>query len=284
MRKWTKILFAELLLLVIICTYNNIVFIAFLWVILHEITHILFARYYDCKFNNIEIHVFGTKADIVNFDELQDYKKIIIYLSGPLFNLLMAIILISLNSTQYLVEQSISINLGLAIFNLLPAYPLDGSRIYEILLSKNLLYKKAQRILSFISYGVAIIFILLCVYSYFFLHTMNLSMVLAALIIALMTYNESKSAMYILMGNVIKKRNIFNKNKYIENKSISLHYRLGLVNALSIIDKNKFNMFYVLNDDMKLLYILYEDELVEALKKYGNITLEEYYVERNAGG
>lgn len=280
MKKWTRILLAELLLIIIVSSYSSIILVAFFWVILHEIFHILIARYYGCKFNNIEIHIFGTKAEIINFEELEDYKKIIIYLSGPILNLAAALILASLNIDKYFITESISINIGLAIFNMLPAYPLDGARIYEILLSRKILYKKAQKILSTISYMIVLIFVFLFIVSTTFLHKTNVSILLAALIILIMTYNESKSAMYILMGNLIKKRNIFNRNKYIENKNISLHYKLGLVNALSIIDKNKFNMFYVLNDDMKLLYILYEDELVEALKKYGNITLEEYYKER----
>lgn len=284
MKKGIKIVLAEILLLLIICSYSNVVIIAFFWVILHELTHIIFARYFGCRFNSIEIHIFGAKADIINFDELQDIKKIIIYLAGPLFNLTMAIILMGLDLNYYFTNVSIDINLGLTMFNLLPAYPLDGSRIYEILLSKKYLYKKAQKILSIVSYGVAIAFLIISIISFFVIHKINLSIILASVIIVLITYNESKSAMYILMGNIIKKRNIFIKNRYIENKNISLHYKLGLVNALSIVDKNKFNMFYVLNDDMKLLYILYEDELVEALKKYGNITLEEYYNERNVDG
>lgn len=280
MKRWTKILLAELLLILIIGSYSRVVLISFFWIILHEFTHMTVARYFDCKFNNIEIHLFGAKAEFINFDELQDIKKIIIYISGPVFNFFMAIILMYLNSNLPFIELSIGSNLALGIFNLLPAYPLDGARIYEILLAKKFLFKKAQKVMSFFSYVIAIIFICFSILGFIFLHRANLSMILAGIIILLITYNENKSSMYILMGNIIKKRSIFNKNKFIENKSISLNYKLGLVNALGIVDKNKFNMFYVLDDDMKFIYILYEDELVEALKKYGNVTLEEYYQER----
>ena len=82
--------------------------------------------------------------------------------------------------------------------------------------------------------------------------------------------------MYITMGNIVKKRRKLLKDNYIENKNISVYYKQGLVNVLALVDRNKFNTFYILNDDMKLIYILYEDELIEALKSYGNMTLEEY--------
>ena len=83
------------------------------------------------------------------------------------------------------------------------------------------------------------------------------------------------------MGNIFVKRNKLLRNKYIENKSISVYYKLGLANVMTIIDKNRFNSFYVLDDDLKLLFIMHEDELIEALKLYGNITLEEYFYIRN---
>lgn len=82
--------------------------------------------------------------------------------------------------------------------------------------------------------------------------------------------------MYITMGNIVKKRKRLLKNKYIENKTISVYYNQGLVNVLSLVDRNKFNTFYILDDDMHLIYILNEDELIEALKVYGNIPLIEY--------
>ena len=50
---------------------------------------------------------------------------------------------------------------------------------------------------------------------------------------------------------------------------------MNLVRVLNLIDKNKFNSFYILDDELKVLKILNEDELLEALGEYGNITLEE---------
>ena len=87
--------------------------------------------------------------------------------------------------------------------------------------------------------------------------------------------------MYIIMGNIVKKRKSLIKNNYIDNKTLSVYYKNGLVNVLGLVDRNKFNTFYVLDEEMKLLYILNEDELIEALKIHGNITLQEYIKERH---
>ena len=78
------------------------------------------------------------------------------------------------------------------------------------------------------------------------------------------------------MGNIFKKRNNLVKNKFIENRSISVYYNQGLVSLMTFMDKNKFNIFYILDDDLKVLAILNEDEVIQSLKDYGNISLLEY--------
>lgn len=282
MNKKTKIFIAEIVLISIISSYNNIFLLAFLWVMLHELSHVIIAGFMGCKFNNIGLHIFGAKAELLGLEEFTDKKKLLIYVVGPLFNIIMAIILsiIGLKVDSYIINRSVDLNVGLAMFNLLPAYPLDGSRIYEILLSKKILYKKAQRIMSIVSYFIATVFLLIFLVGVTFLHKFNISMCIAGVIIIYITKCENKDTMYIIMGNIVKKRKSLIKNKYIENKTISVYYKSGLVNVLGLVDRNKFNTFYVLDEEMKLIYILNEDELIEALKIYGNITLEEYKQER----
>ncbi|CDG02585.1 Putative Sterol-regulatory element binding protein [Clostridium chauvoei JF4335] len=231
-----------------------------------------------CKFYNIELHVFGAKAELGDLEILTDVKRIFIYLAGPLFNFIVFIIffIISFRYDSKWITTSLNLNLGLAIFNLLPAYPLDGARIYEILISKKILYKKSQKIIRLSSYCIAMSFICISLLLFILIHKLNISMVIAAFIIIYVTRAEQKSTMYITMGNMVKKRKKLIKNNYIENKSLSVYYKSYLVNVLGLVDRNKFNTFYVLDDDMELLYILQENELISALKFYGNITLEEY--------
>lgn len=278
MKKEAKIFLAEIVLIMLICTSSEVFLSAFLWVILHEISHITLACMFGCKFYNIELHIFGVRAELGDLEILTDIKRILIYLVGPLFNFIMFIIfsIISLRYSSPWIIASLNLNLGLAIFNLLPAYPLDGSRIYEILISKKILYKQAQKIIRLTSYCIAISFVCISLLLFISIHKLNLSMFIAACIIIYITRSEQRSTMYITMGNMVKKRKKLIKNKYIENKTVSVYYKNYLVNVLGLVDRNKFNTFYVLDDDMNLLYILQENELIDALKFYGNITLEEY--------
>ena len=282
MNKKTKIFIAEIVLISIICSYNNIFLLSFLWIMLHELSHIIVASLMGCKFNNVELHIFGARAEMLELEEFTDRKKLLIYMAGPVFNIVMAIVLyiIRVNIKSYIIDQSIKLNIGLAIFNLLPAYPLDGSRIYEILLSKRMLFKNAQKVISVVSYCMAVLFLITGIGTLIWLHKFNVSMIIASAIIVYITKCERRDTMYIIMGNIVKKRKSLMKNNYIENKTLSVYYKNGLVNVLGLVDRNKFNTFYVLDEEMKLIYILNEDELIEALKIYGNITVQEYIKER----
>ncbi len=278
MNRETKKILAEILLILLICSYNKMFIFAFIWVFLHEIAHILIALKYGCKFYNIGFHIFGLNAELSEINTLKDNEKIVVYIAGALFNIIAAVTFyfISFKYKNIFVETSINLNIGLAFFNLLPAYPLDGSRILEIILSKKILFKRAQRLISIISYIIAGLFIISGVCIYIFLHSLNFSIIIGAIIIVYITRMEEHTSMYITMGNIVKKRKKLLKDNYIENKSISVYYKQGLVSVLALVDRNKFNTFYILNDDMKLIYILHEDELIEALKNYGNMTVEEY--------
>lgn len=93
----------------------------------------------------------------------------IVSLSGPLTNILLAVTaallfkLLSANTTAIaiyiasLLALAVKLNLLLAIFNLLPIPPLDGSKVFALLLSE----KDANTYLSFSSIGIFILFFLL---------------------------------------------------------------------------------------------------------------------------
>lgn len=282
MKKWMIVLLVEFLALMWIADFKASVMISFLWIILHEFAHIFTAKRFGCTFNKINISIWGVKADLIDFDELLEKDKLLIYLAGPLFNIIMSMVLFCLYSVLELdyLKSSIAINFCLGAFNLLPAYPLDGARILEILLSKKFLYKRSKKIIERISFIISgVLFSLFNIM--LLLHNVNISLFLASLLMAYTTFLEKEKTMYIIMDDMIKKIRRLKKYNYLENKSISVYYKKGLVNVLTLVDKNKFNSFYILDDDMRLITIIHEDELIMALKEYGNITLEDYIKIRN---
>ncbi|MFH1782403.1 MAG: site-2 protease family protein [Candidatus Omnitrophota bacterium] len=114
--------------------------------------------------------IFGWAKPVpVNFSSLNNPKKDMVWvgLAGPLANIIFAILLSFLLklfvltrigfTPQLVVSSAILINLVLAVFNILPIPPLDGSRVAMGLLPRNIAIKYA----SLERYGFMIIFALL---------------------------------------------------------------------------------------------------------------------------
>jgi stage IV sporulation protein FB len=269
--------FIPYIVLLIIIGFSGQLAISFLVVIAHECVHYLTAVCLGFSGFDLKIMPIGAVLQLRDLNEATPKEDLIISLSGPIFNLVIALILflIDKSSHQNDLDFLIKSNLALGLFNLIPAFPLDGGRVLRDILSMRTIYKRANeltiKISIFLGYMLVGCFIFL-----FFFGVNNYNIGIIGIFIVLSSLKEKERVAYIIMGDIIKKKSRFLQRKYIENKSISVYYKGDLISVLSLVDKNKYNMFTVLNEDMKVLDIIYEEEILEALKVHGNITIEEF--------
>lgn len=269
--------FIPYIIICLIVGFRGELFVSIAAVLFHEFIHYLTARKLGFSGFDIELSLVGARLKFEDLDEASPKEDFIISISGPLSNILTAVFFYFMYikygfSLLYILYVS---NLFLGIFNLIPAFPLDGGRILRDIFALRNIYKKANMFTIYISVIIGILFMFLYIYLNF-IGENNFSIGIIGLFIIVSSLKEGERVSYIIMGDIIKKKFNFIKKGFIQNKSASVFYKNDLLSVFSIIEKNRYNIFIVLDEDMKFMDVIYEEEIINALKKYGNIKIEEY--------
>ncbi len=146
----------------------KIFLIFFFSLFVHEVSHVLFAKIFNVNITDFKILPLGAKLtyDVSNTSLI---KQALVYLSGPLSNLLFAILIII--SQYYIVIPNsdffIFYNILIALLNLIPSFPLDLSRAIYALLRIRCSDNDAFKIIYNISLITDMIIILLGLYVLF---------------------------------------------------------------------------------------------------------------------
>jgi Zn-dependent protease/CBS domain-containing protein len=147
----------------------SVVFIAllFLCVLLHEFGHVFAARRYGVQTPDITLLPIGGVARLERIPE-KPAEELVVAAAGPAVNVVIAALLFLLlgdvppmgaaevqSPGQGIVERLAWVNVMLVLFNLIPAFPMDGGRMLRALLAWRMGYVKATRIAAGIGQAVA---------------------------------------------------------------------------------------------------------------------------------
>ena len=154
-------------------TLSGIFFVLLIFaiVVLHEFGHALMAQKYNIKTRDITLLPIGGVARLEKMPD-EPKQELWVALAGPAVNVILAIALFvvlfftssmeplkTLSVTGgNLLERLMVINIFLAAFNMLPAFPMDGGRVVRALLAMRLEYTRATQIAASIGQGMALLF------------------------------------------------------------------------------------------------------------------------------
>jgi len=152
--------------------WNGLLFmiLLFVCVLLHEFGHIFTARGFGVNTPDVILLPIGGVARLARIPE-KPSEEFLIAIAGPLVNVAIAALLVVVGGAHLqpqrfanldisgggLVDQLAAVNLFLAVFNLIPAFPMDGGRVLRALLASRLGYVHATEVSAMIGQWVAFV-------------------------------------------------------------------------------------------------------------------------------
>ena len=128
-------------------------------VLLHEFGHTTAAARFGISTRRITLTPIGGLAMLERLPS-KPAQELVVYFAGPLVNLVIALALglVRVFTESALVSTFLWGNVALAVFNLLPAFPLDGGRVLRALLSFKLDYLQATEVAVRVGQVFALLF------------------------------------------------------------------------------------------------------------------------------
>lgn len=251
------------LILLIATGYSSVVIPYLTAIILHELAHAFVAKKLGYSLNKVWILPYGACVSFSNhtFSAKDEIK---IAFAGPLINVAVIIITVmlwwifpSFYSFSYTFVIS---NFSIALFNLIPAFPLDGGRILTSFLKTKINTNKAYKIATFFNLFFSILFFLIFIISCFY--TINFSYALFAIFLFLGIIEGNFQGKYspIIYEYENKKKDILLvKNLYVNSNT-------PFYKIISEINRHKFNIIFVKFNNNKIKMIT-ENQFYDLLEK-----------------
>jgi len=242
----------------------------FVCVVLHELSHSLMARRFGINTKSITLLPIGGVADLEKMPE-DPRQELAVSIAGPAMNLVIALVLWiflaiaggidlspsnfqAINHSNFLMILLFA-NVMLAVFNLVPAFPMDGGRVFRSLLALRMARDQATYVAMNIGKVFAFFIALWGIYA-------NPFLIFIAIFIYIGAQREYELVRYsaVLSGYTVR--------AVLMHEYTPLHPNDSIKRAVDILLDGPEQRFIVVDRD-QVRGILTRNDIIQGLTQYG---------------
>lgn len=225
-------------------------------VLIHEAMHLAVCILLKERPEKLSLNIWGMNLVIKNTADTK--KAFIIWASGPIFSLFVFAVFFLLGKYNYFMYA----NLCIGIINLVPALPLDGGMLLNILLSCSLGIIKAEKIMRTLSSFVCLASFSLCVLCIIW-GTPVISFFIFTIMLALSQKHWQNQAL-------VSRKNVFSGQVQSKKRFrlVSLGSQSTLLEAAEMISPS-YTLIIAVFEEGKFLGVITQDDFLKVLKNYG---------------
>jgi len=246
--------------------------IAFAVVLLHELAHVAAARRLDVRVSDVELLPFGGVSRIGSEVVINPLKEVYVAAAGPASNLLLVGLAIAFKNyglwDDGLSPFFLQCNLLIAAFNLLPALPLDGGRIFRACLARRYGFREAtHRAARWGQFcGAAII---LGGAAGLAAGVSGLDVLIIGAFLLFAATREKKAAAFHFIRHLAQKKEELNSAGTLPGKTLVSLDTVRLGDVIRTFVPQRFHLVYLLDRDWQYRGVVSETQIIDALLTEG---------------
>ena len=263
------------LLLAVVFFYGKLVeaLLLFAIVLWHESFHVLVARLYRLDVLDIELLPFGGVARMDALLQLNPQVEWVVAIVGPLSNLVLVVLAYALvpiiDVPLEWFDFFIQANLGMALFNLLPALPLDGGRVLRSLLVRRQGFKEATSVASILGQVISLSLLGWGGYGLYLGQYQALIFIFFGVMLYWAARQEQKNASYIFLRYLTHKKQELRLKRVFAGRELVATEETSLGEVLKFFQPPHYHLIWVVDLDGQILGFFGELELIQALFEQG---------------
>jgi Zn-dependent protease/CBS domain-containing protein len=243
--------------------------IIFFCVLLHELGHVFAARHFGVKTEDVTLWPFGGIASMERMPE-KPSEELIVAVAGPLVNVvIIAVLALWLGprlNTESLAEidsptvsmaaKVLGANVILVLFNLIPAFPMDGGRVLRALLAMRLGNARATELAASIGQAFAVVFAIVGIFY-------SPMLIVIAVFVFLAAQGEAANAQLraVAQGSLVSDAMITSFQSLPTDATVN--------DAVEALIRTTQTEFPVVDGGGRLRGVLLRDAMIKALKDKG---------------